>query len=377
MLNTLRTFILLVAGVAVLVAPANGWAKKKKLEAEAPLIATENAPSGASGDVKFKIKGRRMDLKVEIEDMPLGTYDVIIGGIFRGSLTVVGTVDGMEGELEFRNRADRDKVLLDFSPGGKVVQIQQAGITLLAGVVPDLSFDDPVAGNSQDTFPKQKLKIDMIPTAAAGPKSNAQIRYKSNRKGADLELRAKNFPSGTYELVVDDVVITSFFYKGRGNAKLKFSSRPRGNRLPLTFDPSGATFRIVQDATDFFRSTVTAKPLPGVSGAGELEVRLAPTGVQLLASGKAEYEVKLGREKFSVEIEDVISGTYDLFVDGVNVGVITAVPTSEGVEGEIEFRNPRGDDPDKILLTFDPRGKTIQVMQGDVVILGTEFPTGS
>lgn len=373
-----RTFLLMAVVAVMLTAPANGWAKGKKLEAEAPLVATENASLGASGEIDFRLKGARVDLKIEIEDVPLGAYDVVIDGISRGSLTVVLTDEDNEGELEFRNRASKGKILLDFDPAGLLVQIQQSSVTLLAGVVPDLDINDPTSAGAEDKFPKQKLEVDMTPTAAAGPKAKGEIRYKSNPKGADLELRAKDFPQGTYDLVVNDVVITSFFYKGRGKGKLRFSTRPRGKRLALDFDPSGATFRIVQDGTDFFAATFTeAVPLPGVPGAGELEVELAPTGVQLLASGKAEYEEKPDKKEFSVEIEDVTPGTYDLFVDGINVGMIVAASTSEGVKGEIDFRNPLGDDLDKILLNFDPRGKTVQVMLGGVVILGADFPAGS
>lgn len=376
--NSLRTFFLMAAVAAILTAPATGWAKTKKLEAEAPLVATENAPLGASGEIDFRLKDDRMDLKIEIEDVPLGAYDVVIDGILRGSLTVVTTMDGPEGELEFRNRASDSKIFLDFDPAGLVVQIQQADVTLLAGVVPDLDINDPASANHEDKFPKQKLKIDMTPTVAAGPDAKGKIKYKSNQKGADLDLKAKDFPEGTYDLVVNDVVITSFFYKGRGQGQLRFSTRPRGQSLPLNFDPAGATFRIVQGDTDFFTATLTAAvPLPAVAGPGELEVELAPTGVQPLASGEAEYEEEPDKKEFSVEIEDVTPGTYDLFVDGINVGMIIATSTSEGVKGEIEFRNPLGDDLGKTLLNFDPRGKTVQVLQGGVVILGADFPTSS
>jgi hypothetical protein len=368
----------MAAVAAILTAPATGWAKTKKLEAEAPLVATENAPLGASGEIDFRLKDDRMDLKIEIEDVPLGAYDVVIDGILRGSLTVVTTMDGPEGELEFRNRASDSKIFLDFDPAGLVVQIQQADVTLLAGVVPDLDINDPASANHEDKFPKQKLKIDMTPTVAAGPDAKGKIKYKSNQKGADLDLKAKDFPEGTYDLVVNDVVIMSFFYKGRGQGQLRFSTRPRGQSLPLNFDPAGATFRIVQGDTDFFTATLTAAvPLPAVAGPGELEVELAPTGVQPLASGEAEYEEEPDKKEFSVEIEDVTPGTYDLFVDGINVGMIIATSTSEGVKGEIEFRNPLGDDLGKTLLNFDPRGKTVQVLQGGVVILGADFPTSS
>jgi hypothetical protein len=75
---------------------------------------------------------------------------------------------------------------------------------------------------------------------------------------------------------------------------------------------------------------------------------------------------------FSVEIEDVPSGSYDLSVGGEIVGTLQAALDTDGtVRGELEFRNPV--EPGKILLDFDPRGKQIDVLEGDTVILETLF----
>ena len=75
-----RTFLLMAVVAVMLTAPANGWTKGKKLEAEAPLVATENASLGASGEIDFRLKGKRVDLKIEIEDegsIENGSVDVI------------------------------------------------------------------------------------------------------------------------------------------------------------------------------------------------------------------------------------------------------------------------------------------------------------
>jgi hypothetical protein len=73
---------------------------------------------------------------------------------------------------------------------------------------------------------------------------------------------------------------------------------------------------------------------------------------------------KQGVIDFDVEIEDLPSGTYDLFVDMLDRGDIVV----SGGEGEIEFSDG-GDDPDELPLTFDPYGALVEVKQGATVIL--------
>jgi hypothetical protein len=74
-----------------------------------------------------------------------------------------------------------------------------------------------------------------------------------------------------------------------------------------------------------------------------------------------------------VEIEDVPVGIYDLKVGGTSVGDIHAVMDQDGtVRGEAEFRDPV--EPGKILLDFDPRGQSIEVLEGATVILDVTFP---
>ncbi len=64
-----------------------------------------------------------------------------------------------------------------------------------------------------------------------------------------------------------------------------------------------------------------------------------------------------------MEIEDVPAGNYDLKVGGTSVGDIHATMDKDGkVQGEAEFRDPV--EPGKTLLDFDPRGQTIEVLDG-------------
>ena len=80
------------------------------------------------------------------------------------------------------------------------------------------------------------------------------------------------------------------------------------------------------------------------------------------------------RTDFSVEIEDVPVGGYDLRVGGDSVGTIEVKMMQDGsIQGELEFRNPV--EPGKILLDFDPRGLQIDILDGTTVVLETLFPS--
>ena len=47
------------------------------------------------------------------------------------------TVDGVEGELEFRNPVEPGKVLLDFDPRGQLIEVMSGGQAVLSATFPD------------------------------------------------------------------------------------------------------------------------------------------------------------------------------------------------------------------------------------------------
>ena len=109
-------------------------------------------------------------------------------------------------------------------------------------------------------------------------------------------------------------------------------------------------------------------------GTTEIEVDLGNTGVFPSASGDARLRPRSDRTDFSVEIEDVPVGNYDLRVGSDIVGTIQVILRQDGsIQGELEFRDPV--EPGKVLLDFDPRGQQIDVLDGTIVILDTLFPS--
>ena len=107
----------------------------------------------------------------------------------------------------------------------------------------------------------------------------------------------------------------------------------------------------------------------------EIEVELENTGPDPDASGDVEYEQESDKEEFSVEVEDLEVGTYQVTVEDTVRGEIDVVSTEDGTEGEVEFRDPAetGHPP----LDFDPRGAHVAVVQAGTTFLEVDVPTQS
>lgn len=74
-----------------------------------------------------------------------------------------------------------------------------------------------------------------------------------------------------------------------------------------------------------------------------------------------------------VEIEDVPVGIYGVRVGGIEVGSIETRDMRFGdVYGRIRFRDPESFG--SFHLDFEPWGQKIEVIQGNLVILETDFP---
>ena len=106
-------------------------------ETEVPLLNT-GPISQAKGKARFRVRDDcDEDFRVEIEDLPLGTYTLEVGGLAVGTIAVT-VVDGeAEGEIEFDTDPDEPgEVLLDFDPRGALIRILQTGTTFLERVFP-------------------------------------------------------------------------------------------------------------------------------------------------------------------------------------------------------------------------------------------------
>jgi hypothetical protein len=75
--------------------------------------------------------------EVEVEGIEAGTYEVTVGGIPRGSITVVAYPDRTRGELRFETEPEGpEEILLDFPVVGLPVTITQGTTLYFSGTVP-------------------------------------------------------------------------------------------------------------------------------------------------------------------------------------------------------------------------------------------------
>jgi hypothetical protein len=274
-----------------------------------------------------------------------------------------------------------------------------------------VSYDTSLPGVGSGSFAVERI-TDLLNTQCSGGisddtpagvlASQQRIALVSARQGitgsghADFEERpdrtefkveAEDIANGNYRIFVGGVdrgqLVVSL---GRGETE--FRSPVEAGKVLLTFDPRGQVVEVrdgqgaVLTSGDVVFTGGDDNGGGGGGGGGEIdfgttdiEVELSNAGVYPAASGDAKLEPRADRTDFSVEIEDVPAGSYDLRIGGASVGTLQAALEADGtVRGELEFRDPV--EPGKILLDFDPRGQQIDVLEGNTVILGTLFPGG-
>lgn len=205
----------------------------------------------ADGSAKARLRTKddcERDFQVEIEDVPVGDYEVWVGGVLRGALTVVDTGFGIEGELEFdTDPDDPGEVLLDFDPTGAAVEVRQGATVFFAS-----SFTGG-GGGGGGSCTAEETEVPLLNTGADGDaKGKARYRLESDCDD-DFRVEVENLPLGDYELRVGGVVqgtLTVALVEGEAEGELEFDNDPdEPGEVPLTFDPRGQLIEVVQGGT--------------------------------------------------------------------------------------------------------------------------------
>ena len=85
----------------------------------------------ASGEIDYRVRTDRADLKVEVEDLESGTYQLYVGG----QLITDFVVSGAEAELEFRNPVEPGKLNLNFNPMNQLFEIKRNAAVYLSATL--------------------------------------------------------------------------------------------------------------------------------------------------------------------------------------------------------------------------------------------------
>ncbi|MEZ4219057.1 MAG: hypothetical protein R3E88_21510 [Myxococcota bacterium] len=342
------------------------------------------------GKAKVRLRTRDdcdRDLRIEVEEIAVGTYDVVVDGIVRGQIAVA--FDAMsgenEGEIEFdTDPDDPHEVLLDFEPDGALIEIAQGASVLFSGSLATGGTTPPTACAAID------LLTPLVPTSAApGASGDARFREKDDCD-RDFSVEAEDVPVGDYDLFVGGVLRGTVAVrldpkKGDVQGELEFESHPKAGKELLDFDPRGALVEVKQGATLYLSATLGGTPSGGGGGGGgggsscvesSTELPLLNEGVIGSAKGKVRVRTQDDcDDDLRIEIEKVPVGSYGVRIGGVvRASLVVAFNPSTGEnEGEVEF-DTTPDDPNEILMDFDPTGALVEIEQGATVILARQLP---
>jgi hypothetical protein len=219
--------------------------------------------------------------------------------------------------------------------------------------------------------PKNQIQVFMI---NAGIDSDARGRFMfvENKAQAFFHIRASRLdPGASYDIMLNSVVVETVTANPDGEIKVKHRVRFKGKNAggTLPFDPRGGELSIQATGAgvDMLFAAIPNTPAEAQQRI-EITFDLVNMGV---VSGTATGTVRsrFGRMKLDVVVTGAPAGTYDLVVDGADVGDITVDASGNG---RVEFDSrPCCDDGDsgmEELLTFDPRGKEHKVMQAIPVV---------
>lgn len=226
-----------------------------------------------------------------------------------------------------------------------------------------------VAGSSSTNF--------WLISAGNDPDARALVKFQDVPGSEKMVVTAKDLAPGAYTVEANGLVVGSLdmtVSSGSGGGTVG-SIRFAAADGTFNFNPDGALLSISQAGTPYFWGTVPASRLEATTLVRVKEPLLA-TGVDTDAIGTAEYRMRRGRSRFYVKVRNLPTGTYDLTVSGFVQGFIDV--DSRG-RGRVRFNTlPMGpggyDQPDLMLLSFDPLGQKISVNQAGLTYLTVDFP---
>ncbi len=346
----------------------------------------------AGGNARFEFEQDRenSEFEVEVEDIPVGSYSLRVDGIVRSQINVVTKNSGTEGIVEFESPINEGKILLDFDPRNKLIEVLQGSTVLFSSeFIPSASTSTtttPQSTGAPDYDNEVETKMIMNNTGVI-VSARGEVELDQEPNEVEFEVEIEDLPLGNYSLFVDGIekgIITVIFDDGGNEGEIEFRYPKETGKPLLDFDPRGKLIEVRQNGTTILEVefTGTANNTPGTGNpvtngappfANNIETKrfLINTGVIGSARGEVELEQELNEVEFEVEIENVPLGNYSLFVGGVDKGIITVYNDDDGTEGEIEFSFPQ--EFNNPLLDFDPRGQLIEVRQNGTTILQVVF----
>lgn len=330
---------------------------------------------GTSGEAKARLRVRDdcdRDFEVEIERVPAGSYTLFVGGVARG--TIVAAFDAVRGrvrgEIEFDTDEDEaDELPLTFDPLGQPIEVRSGATSVFAITSFVAGPGVPIVCTPEET--RQDLFASAAQPAASG---DARLRVRDGCR-SDLSVEIEDVTAGAYDVVVAGAVrgtIVAAFDAAAGQVRgqIEFGDDDPGSPA-LDFDARGQSIDVVQGGVVVLSTTFVGGGSSGGASCVDDQSGIALLNLAAPAAARAQARLRIRddcRKTFTVELEDIAPGSYQVQVGGVLETVVTVGALRHG---EIELDSH---DPPKPVLQFDPRGREIAIVQNGVRLFARIFP---
>jgi hypothetical protein len=222
-------------------------------EVELKLTRLAAAPGGSEAKAKYRRLATGMArLKVEVDDLAAGNYELFVGGVSRGQI-VLSEEGG--GDRVFKTTPSGDAVLLDFEVAGQPILIQRDGQDYFSGIMPAVPDSTKIGGSGSRA-------VHLSPAGAAPAGAEAKVELEFGGSGpVQLQVELEDFPAGDYKLVIADVLRGTISVNGDSGV-LTFKVNPVGAELPLDFPTVGQNILINEGSTVLFSGVLPTPPAP-------------------------------------------------------------------------------------------------------------------
>ena len=309
---------------------------------------------GAEGQCRIKFGGSKSRFEVRVANLAANTEHVLeVNGLPWASFT---TDKKGRAKLRFSSHPKGSKEIeLPGDPRGGTLSVDNGADDVLAGVC---------SGEGESSGSTAKLRARLAPTDLAPAGSEAKASFEIRKDGRRrFEVEIEGVPSGDYPVFVDGTERGAIAVGSLGRGQLEWGDDNGGP--PLDFDPRGKLIDVAGSAGILFSGSLDGA-IPGVNQCTFSETVTALVAAPAAGSGSGNTKLRTRedcRRDFSVEIEDVPAGDYELFVGGVSRGTIQVTDVGGQTKGELEFTSEPGE-VGELFLDFEPVGATVEVKQG-------------
>lgn len=332
----------------------------------ASLERTTNALAG-SATLAYRLKRDFATFTVSLAGVMPGYYEVYVSGVLRGAGNIP---DGGKGRLVFSNDGNTNNWPLDFEPRGRVIDVVNNGLTLFTGL-----FQADATNLTACAF--SVVEAALLVNTNLNEPASGHVRFITERDcRRNFNVEVEDLSVGTYELWVGGVLrgLIDVQSGSPSKGRLEFTTEVDDSyKLLLDFDPEGQLIEVKQGADVYFSGLGATNASPtNVCEALTIDVPLFNQGANGYAEAKGDARFRIRDDcdwDFRVEVQDLSADAYSVYVDGTKVGTID----SGSGGGSIEF-DTTPDEPNEIPLTFDPRGKQVEVRKGSTAILSRMLP---